>query len=256
MFMTFYGEPRGDHHAHDHAHESPRTMLIPLAVLAAGSILAGMIWYKPFFGDHNAMNAFFGIPVHAEAGAVEPEAVEIPAAEVSEAEHAAGPAAEGHAEAGPAVLPGEGAIYFGPDNHVIDNAHHVPAWVKVSPFVAMAIGLALAYWFYIFDPSRTRALAELQPVLYRFLLNKWYFDELYELIFVRPAVWLGSFLWKKGDGATIDGAINGVAMGIVPWVTRLAGRAQSGYLFHYAFAMVLGLVAITLWLGLGLGGGQ
>jgi NADH-quinone oxidoreductase subunit L len=120
----------------------------------------------------------------------------------------------------------------------------------------MAIGLALAWWFYIVDPSRPRALAELQPVLYRVLLNKWYFDELYELIFVRPAVWLGSFLWKKGDGATIDGAINGVAMGIVPWVTRLAGRAQSGYLFHYAFAMVLGLVAITLWLGLGLGGGQ
>ena len=62
IFMTFFGEPRGDHHAHDHAHESPRTMLIPLGVLAVGAVLAGMIWYKPFFGDHAAVNAFFGIP--------------------------------------------------------------------------------------------------------------------------------------------------------------------------------------------------
>ena len=88
-------------------------------------------------------------------------------------------------------------------------------------------------------------------MLYRFLLNKWYFDEIYDVVFVRPARWIGTFLWKKGDGGTIDGSMNGVAMGIVPWVTRLAGRAQSGYLFHYAFAMVLGLVFLMLWLGLG-----
>jgi NADH-quinone oxidoreductase subunit L len=87
-------------------------------------------------------------------------------------------------------------------------------------------------------------------VLYRFLLNKWYFDEIYDFLFVRPAMWLGRLLWKGGDGATIDGTLNGIAMGIVPWFTRLAGRAQSGYLFHYAFAMVLGLVFLTLWLGI------
>jgi len=137
------------------------------------------------------------------------------------------------------------------DNHVMDDAHHSPAWVKASPFVAMLIGLALAYWFYILDPSRPKALAATQPVLYRFLLNKWYFDEIYDFLFVRPAMWLGTFLWKKGDGGTIDGFLNGLAMGIVPWVTRLAGRAQSGYLFHYAFAMVLGLLFLMLWLGLG-----
>ena len=79
-------------------------------------------------------------------------------------------------------------------------------------------------------------------MLYRFLLNKWYFDEIYDFLFVRPAKWLGTLLWKGGDGEAIDGTLNGIAMGIVPWFTRLAGRAQSGYLFHYAFAMVLGLV--------------
>ena len=70
------------------------------------------------------------------------------------------------------------------------------------------------------------------------------------MIFVRPAMAIGRFLWKKGDGATIDGGINGVAMGIVPFVTRLAGRAQSGYLFHYAFAMVIGLVALLAWISI------
>ena len=87
-------------------------------------------------------------------------------------------------------------------------------------------------------------------MLYRFLLNKWYFDEIYDFLFVRPAQWIGRFLWKGGDGTVIDGTINGVAMGFVPWLTRLAGRAQSGYLFHYAFAMVVGILVLTLWLGL------
>jgi len=241
MFMTFYGEPRGDHHAHEHAHESPRTMLIPLAVLAAGAVLAGMIWYQPFFGSHEAVNRFFAIPAHAEAEAA--------AAEPGEAAPA-----EEHAEAAPAnAAPAHGweagGIFMAADNHVMEEAHESPAWVKVSPFVAMLVGLAVAYWFYILDPSMPKALAANQPVLYRFLLNKWYFDEIYDLVFVRPAKWIGTFLWRKGDLGTIDGFLNGLAMGAVPFVTRLAGRAQSGYLFHYAFAMVLGVVFLMLWLG-------
>jgi NADH-quinone oxidoreductase subunit L len=133
---------------------------------------------------------------------------------------------------------------------IINAAHLVPTWVKVSPFIAMLIGFAVAWLFYIRDPSLPRRLAQQQRPLYLFLLNKWYFDELYDVIFVRPAKWLGGFLWKKGDGNVIDGSINGVAMGIIPFFTRLAGRAQSGYLFHYAFAMVLGIVALVTWMTL------
>jgi NADH-quinone oxidoreductase subunit L len=132
-------------------------------------------------------------------------------------------------------------------NTMINAAHLVPAWVKVSPFIAMLIGLGLAWLFYIRDPSLPRRLATQQRPLYLFLLNKWYFDELYDAIFVRPAKWLGGVLWKKGDGNVIDGLLNGLAMGIIPFFTRLAGRAQSGYLFHYAFAMVLGIVALVTW---------
>jgi NADH-quinone oxidoreductase subunit L len=133
-------------------------------------------------------------------------------------------------------------------NTMINAAHLVPTWVKVAPFVAMLIGFGLAWLFYIKDPSLPRRLATQQRPLYLFLLNKWYFDELYDWVFVRPAKWLGGFLWKKGDGAVIDGSLNGVAMGIIPFFTRLAGRAQSGYLFHYAFAMVLGIVILVTWM--------
>ncbi len=139
------------------------------------------------------------------------------------------------------------AIFNGEHNHVLHDAHEVPWIVKLSPFIAMLFGLGLAYLFYIRRPEIPGKLAEQHEPLYRFLLNKWYFDELYDLIFVRPAKWIGRFFWKKGDGSTIDGAINGLSMGFVPWLTRVAGKAQSGYVFHYAFAMLLGLSFLITW---------
>ena len=238
VFLTFYGEARGNKHTHDHAHESPKVMLIPLGVLALGAVFSGMLWYGVFFGDHHKVNAFFGIEAHqtetADAGHGE--------AETAPAEDHA--AAEGHGMAP------QGAIFMAPDNHVMDEAHHAPTWVKVSPFVAMVIGFLTAVWFYIWNPEMPKRLAEVQRPLYLFLLNKWYFDEIYDAIFVRPAKALGRFLWKRGDGNVIDGAINGVAMGIVPFFTRLAGRAQSGYIFTYAFAMVIGIVVLITWMTL------
>ncbi|KAA0914757.1 NADH-quinone oxidoreductase subunit L [Aquicoccus porphyridii] len=229
MFMTFYGKPRGDKHTHEHAHESPVVMLIPLGVLGLGAIFAGMIWFGSFFGDHDEVNRFYGIPEqHAEAS--------------EDAATMAG------------VAP-QGAIFMAPDNHVMDDAHHAPKWVKVSPFIAMLIGLVVALWFYVLDPKMPRRVAEANRPLYLFLLNKWYFDEIYDFVLVRPTKAVGRFLWKRGDGGAIDGTINGVAMGAIPWVTRLAGRAQSGYIFTYAFAMVIGIVILVTWMALG-GGAQ
>jgi NADH-quinone oxidoreductase subunit L len=158
--------------------------------------------------------------------------------------------AEGHAAATGTAPPG--AIFMEikgiPTLHA---AHEAPTWVKVSPFIAMILGLALAWKFYIRSPELPAKLAAQQRPLYLFLLNKWYFDELYDVIFVRPAKWLGRFLWQKGDGSVIDGTLNGVAMGIIPFFTKLAGRAQSGYVFTYAFAMVLGIAALLTWTVLG-----
>ena len=204
IFLTFFGKQRGDKHTHEHAHESPMTMLIPLGVLALGAIFAGMIWFKSFFGSHTYVEEWFG-----------------------------------------------SAIFHHPDNHVLDDAHHVDKWVKVSPFIAMLIGFAVSWMMYIWRPEIPGKLAAQQRVLYNCLRNKWYFDELYDFALVRPAKWLGRFLWKKGDGATIDGAINGLSMGVVPFFTRRLGQLQSGYLFHYAFAMLIGLGAMITWFVLG-----
>jgi NADH-quinone oxidoreductase subunit L len=254
MFLTFYGKARGDHHTHDHAHESPDVMLIPLAALAAGSIFAGMAWYKPFFGDHATVASFFGMEHHVEAAADghgdEAHADEGHAEATTEAEAEAAPADAAHGATEVHVAP-KGAIYMAADNHVMDDAHHAPDWVKVSPFIAMVIGFIAAFWFYIANPALPGRLAASQRPLYLFLLNKWYFDEAYDFLFVRSAKALGRFLWKRGDGAVIDGTLNGVAMGIVPFFTRLAGRAQSGYVYHYAFAMVIGILVLISWMLIG-----
>ncbi|MDU8910565.1 NADH-quinone oxidoreductase subunit L [Aestuariicoccus sp. MJ-SS9] len=237
MFLTFYGKSRGDKHTHEHAHESPMVMLIPLGVLAVGAVFAGAIWYGSFFGKTNEVVKFFG------------GAYTEPAEELKEAVAERSPkASELHYVM--ESTPGEAAIYIAPENTILHEAHYVPTWVKLSPFVAMLIGLGVAYLFYIVNPALPKRLAEAQRPLYLFLLNKWYFDEIYDFVFVKPARALGRLLWKRGDGAVIDGSINGVAMGIIPFFTRLAGRAQSGYIFTYAFAMVIGIAVLITWMTL------
>ncbi|TMV91032.1 NADH-quinone oxidoreductase subunit L [Thioclava sp. BHET1] len=280
IFMTFFGKPRGDHHAHDHAHESPWVMTLPLAVLSLGAIFGGMIWYNVFFGDHAKMVKFFGLPAHSEQtaeghGATESANAASGTATSTEAgadhgaemsEQAAQAEVMADARRSPDIGPGaqilretgvapQGAIYMHSENEVIEKAHHAPTWVKASPFVAMALGFIVAWLFYIKDTTMPKRLAEQQPALHRFLLNKWYFDELYEVIFVRPALWIGYMFWKKGDEGSIDRVIDGVAVGIVPTFTRLLNKMQSGYLFHYAFAMVIGIVGLMFWVVLN-GGAQ
>ncbi|RBW63067.1 NADH-quinone oxidoreductase subunit L [Ruegeria sp. A3M17] len=262
IFLTFYGEERGDKHTHEHAHESPMTMLVPLGVLSLGAVFAGMIWYGNFFGHTDKVGKFYGIPVaeaseHAETG--DHGTTDATQGDDTHADESHGDDA-GHEEKAAhgddhhyvfAGEPGEGAIYIAPGNHVLDDAHAAPKWVKVSPFVAMALGFIVAYWFYIVNTSLPARLAQNQRPLYLFLLNKWYFDEIYDAVFVKPTIALGRFLWKRGDGNTIDGFLNGVAMGIVPFFTRLAGKAQTGYIFTYAFWMVLGIAALVTWISIG-----
>ncbi|WP_424833150.1 NADH-quinone oxidoreductase subunit L [Ruegeria sp.] len=274
IFLTFYGEPRGDKHTHDHAHESPMVMLVPLGVLSLGAVFSGMLWYSNFFGHADKVGKFYGIPVaeaHAEGHDAETHAEHV-ADGTADAHHGdEDHADDAHADDGHGDdaahgekdahggdhhyafvgQPGEGALYMAPDNHVLDDAHAAPKWVKVSPFVAMLLGFVVAYWFYIVNTSLPARLAANQRPLYLFLLNKWYFDEIYDAIFVKPTVALGRFLWKRGDGNTIDGFLNGVAMGVVPFFTRLAGKAQTGYIFTYAFWMVLGIAALVTWMSIG-----
>ena len=139
------------------------------------------------------------------------------------------------------------AIYSSPANTVLENFHNVPKLVKWSPFIVMAIGFLLAWWMYIRSPGIPKELAKQHPALYQFLLNKWYFDEIYDFLFVRPSMWLGKFLWKKGDGWFIDGlGPDGISTRVLDVTSRVV-KIQSGYLYHYAFAMMLGVAAVITW---------
>jgi len=209
IFLTFHGTTRADRHTFEHAHESPKVMMIPLYVLALGAVLAGMEFYGDFVGHHEG--AFWGASIVN-------------------------------------LIPEGG-------ESILVAAHHVPVLVKLSPFLAMLAGLGTAYWFYIREPALPARLAARHDALYRFLLNKWYFDEIYAFLIVRPAMWVGRTLWRRGDGAVIDGIIDGLAMGVVPQLTRFAGRVQSGYLFHYAFVMLIGISLLISWFAV-VGGGE
>ncbi len=136
-------------------------------------------------------------------------------------------------------------------NNIVNEFHEVPKWVKWSPFIAMALGFMLALMFYIRNTSLPGKLASMHQPIYQFLLNKWYFDELYDLIFVRPAMWLGRFFWKQGDGMVIDGlGADGISARVGDASAQVV-RLQSGYVYHYAFAMLIGVAAIITWFSLG-----
>ena len=198
IFMTFYGETRADHHTYEHAHESPATMMVPLAVLALGAVVAG-IAFSGYFIGHDEKEFWASSLFRVES------------------------------------------------NHIIHAMHEVPEWVSYSSLVAMLMGFGMAWLYYIHAPWLPAATARVLKPLYLFLLNKWYFDELYDLIFVRPAFAIGRFFWKGGDGMVIDGAIDGTAAG-VGRVTARVIRLQTGYVYHYAFAMLIGVAAILTWL--------
>ena len=145
----------------------------------------------------------------------------------------------------------KGALFTAADNHIMEEAHHVPTLVKWSPFVVMAIGFVLAWIFYIRSPKIPSELAGRHPGLYQFLLNKWYFDELYDFLFVRTARGLGRFFWKTGDGWLIDGfGPNGISARVLNITNRVV-KMQTGFLYHYAFAMLIGVAALVTWMMLG-----
>jgi len=198
IFMTFHGKFRGDHHVLDHVHESPPVMMVPLVILAAGAVFAG-VFFEPMFIGHEQAEFWRGAIVNLQ-------------------EHTA-----------------------------LEARHHVPDWVWFAPAVVMLLGYTIAWYYYIDHPDLPPKMAARRGPLYLFLYNKWYFDELYDFLFVRPAKWLGYKLWKIGDGKIIDGiGPDGVSAGIVDW-TRQVVRLQTGYLYHYAFAMLIGVAILATW---------
>jgi NADH-quinone oxidoreductase subunit L len=197
MFKTFHGEPH-DHEHYEAAHESPLVMLVPLALLAVGSLAAGWPVLSLFTG-HGA-DVFF-----------------------------------------------HEALKLGTADRLFEETERLPLLLALSPTIVMIGGFLVAWVFYIRRPDLPEELARQQEPLYMFLLNKWYFDEIYDFLFVRPTMWLGRLLWKGGDGFIIDGfGPDGVSARVLD-VTKNVIRLQTGYLYHYAFAMLIGVAAAITW---------
>ena len=136
------------------------------------------------------------------------------------------------------------SIFVASTNHVMHDFHYVPKLVKLLPFIVMVIGFTLAYYFYMVNKEAPKKLALQQSILYKLFLNKWYFDELYENIFVRPIKSLGVRFWQVGDILLINGSIHGLALKIIPSVVAFASRIQSGFVYHYALVMIIGFTLI------------
>jgi NADH-quinone oxidoreductase subunit L len=141
----------------------------------------------------------------------------------------------------------QNAILILPQHSGLENAHHVAAWVKYLPLVVGLTGITLAYVFYIKATSIPEMLAGKFKGIYQFVLNKWYWDELYDFLFVKPAFYLGKGFWKSGDEEVIDGiGPNGIAQATKAIASKTA-RLQTGYLYHYAFVMLAGACLLITW---------
>jgi NADH-quinone oxidoreductase subunit L len=196
LIMTFHGKPRADHHTMEHVHESPRVMILPLIVLAAGAVAAGFLGFHAFVGDGEA--EFWGK-----------------------------------------------SILILPTHPALANAEEVPFMISQAPLIAGLLGIALAYLCYMIRPGIPAFAAAQFRVLYEALLNKWYFDEIYDFLIVKPAMAIGVGLWKGGDGAVIDGLGPDGISAFTRTLSVRASRLQTGYLYHYAFVMLIGVVVLV-----------
>ena len=139
-----------------------------------------------------------------------------------------------------------GAIYNAPTNHVLHQAHEVAEWVKWSPLIASILGLLVAVYVYLLkgDERLGLKMAERRGPLYVFFYNKWFFDELYDATFVRFAKFLGDLFWKGGDQKIIDRLGPDGVSSLSYEVGKRTGKLQTGYLYHYAFVMLLGVAGL------------
>ena len=243
ILMTFHGKYRGDKHTFVHAHESPWNMRAPLVMLSVGAVVAGAVFYSSFMGNagdfwHGALPAAAGHGGDHHALIAADNLYAAAATTASDAHH--------------------GDVHHGGLFGWLFNMHHgYPWWVLIMPLAVSVSGGIVAWFMYRRDGVEKR-IAEIEETgggpLYNFLLNKWYIDEIYDATVVRGTRFLGDIFWKIGDVKIIDGlGPNGVAAFVAAFGKRLT-KLQSGYVYHYAFAMLLGVSILVLVAFRGFGG--
>lgn len=224
IIMTFHNKPRADHHTMEHVHESPAVMITPLLVLATGALFAGIVFYQPFVGTSHHGQATETVEHSGDEAHAAPET----------------------ADMDKATFWGKSIVVL-PENDTVARAHDVPAWVKFLPLVIGAFGILLGYLAYMFVPSIPAKIVSAFRPLHTLFYRKWFFDEIYNVLFVRSSFALGRFFWTKGDQGTIDAyGPNGLASLSRRFGTSLS-KFQSGYVFQYAFVMIIGVFALMAW---------
>ncbi len=273
MFLTFYGPSRAPEHVRKHPHEVPNAMLLPLVPLAVGALAAGMAFYPQFVGSKAPAfwNGAIAMAEHGgghggEHGEEHGEGHDaghggaVKDGSHADASHAADDA-HGAKDAGHGPATGHSEEAYAESGHAEgghggEGGHHVPTWVLWAPFAAMLLGTAGAVAHYSGSNPLKPGLLREGGMIYAFLKNKWYFDEIYNAILVQPALRIGRFLWKAGDGRVIDGlGPDGVAATVAASARRLV-KVQTGYMYHYAFAMLIGVAVLLTYVIARAGGGQ
>lgn len=215
IFLTFHGKFRNSDEVREHVHESPAVMTIPLIILAAGAVFAGYVFAEDLGIGHKGLKFWNGaIKEHIIVEDTGVKCVKAPCKEAKK----------------------EVSIYTA--------AHHIPENIKRIPMIVGAVGFILAFVMYILMPRLPDALARMFRPLYLLSYNKWYIDEIYDLIFVRPAICIGNIFWKLCDTKLVDGMPNGLA-----FISEKFGRAfkalQSGYIYHYSSVMLIGIISVV-----------
>jgi NADH-quinone oxidoreductase subunit L len=145
------------------------------------------------------------------------------------------------------------AIFTGAENHVLHDRHEVPLWVKLAPAVCWISGLVFAIIFYLLAPSVPRRMAKNGGPMHAFLSHKWYFDEIYNFIFVKGTALVGDLFWKIGDKKIIDGMGPDGVTGVAKVGAGSLSKLHTGYIFHYAFVILVSAVIFVAFVLMGQG---
>lgn len=228
MIMTFHGKSRASIEVQNHVHESPAVMILPLVVLAIGAIFSGAVFYGGFVGE--------GHDVIIDASSHD-------IAQVSD-----------HDIQWDRHYFWQDSLFVLPENDTVKAAHHVPDWVKKLPLVMGVAGIFLAYVFYLWLPVLPRAFSFVFKPLHVLFYRKWFFDEIYNVLFVKSARLLGNIFWKGGDKAIIDGFGPDGVSSLSRRIGRMLSNVQSGFVYHYAFVMVVSVIGLLSWVFIRAGG--